>query len=115
MARLFGSGPLRPAGEQQGGRPLGSRRDGTRARSPRNGSIAFGFAVALPFAGRAAAQETASPADTGAADLRLFRAAVDSERLFGINASEVTETCLWAAFMTGAWNTTGGTGATRER
>jgi outer membrane protein OmpA-like peptidoglycan-associated protein len=37
----------------------------------------------------ARADEVADPANSGALDLRLFRAAVDSKGLFGVNASEV--------------------------
>ncbi|MBI5490339.1 MAG: OmpA family protein [Deltaproteobacteria bacterium] len=44
-------------------------------------------ALAAPTAARAT--ETDAPADTGALDLRLFRAAVDSKGLFGVNASDI--------------------------
>lgn len=37
----------------------------------------------------AAASETATPANSGALDLRLFRAAVDSKGLFGVNATDI--------------------------
>ena len=46
------------------------------------------LAVSFAVPERAAA-ETDVPANSGAVDLRLFRAAVDSKGLFGINASEV--------------------------
>jgi len=47
------------------------------------------LAVSFAVPERAAAVETDVPANSGAVDLRLFRAAVDSKGLFGINASEI--------------------------
>ena len=43
----------------------------------------------LLAAGPVRAAETATPANSGALDLRLFRAAVDSKGLFGVNATDV--------------------------
>jgi outer membrane protein OmpA-like peptidoglycan-associated protein len=56
---------------------------------PSGARLALALLVTFACAGSAAAQETEAPAGAGALDLRLFRAAVDSKGLFGVNASEV--------------------------
>jgi OOP family OmpA-OmpF porin len=58
-----------------------------RASSARFLATAAVVATLLVPAGAAA--ETSEPADSGALDLRLFRPAVDSKGLFGINASDI--------------------------
>jgi outer membrane protein OmpA-like peptidoglycan-associated protein len=50
---------------------------------------ALALLAVLASAASVAAQETNAPANAGALDLRLFRAAVDSKGLFATNASEV--------------------------
>jgi outer membrane protein OmpA-like peptidoglycan-associated protein len=52
--------------------------------------LAVPIILAMSLAsGPARAEEVTDPANSGALDLRLFRAAVDSKGLFGVNASEV--------------------------
>ncbi|MBN1769675.1 MAG: OmpA family protein [Deltaproteobacteria bacterium] len=51
--------------------------------------VAAVLGLLLLAAGPARATETDSPANSGALDLRLFRAAVDSKGLFGVNATDV--------------------------
>jgi OOP family OmpA-OmpF porin len=61
-------------------------------RTPRRITLiasAAALALCLFVPARAVADETTDPADSGALDLRLFRPAVDSKGLFGVNASDV--------------------------
>ncbi|MBI5499743.1 MAG: OmpA family protein [Deltaproteobacteria bacterium] len=69
---------------------MAAHRDKTRPplALPCAGAAALAVSLLL-LASSAAAQETRTPSNTGALDLRLFRPAVDSKGLFGINASEV--------------------------
>ncbi|MBI5488888.1 MAG: OmpA family protein [Deltaproteobacteria bacterium] len=68
-----------------------AHRDKTRLPSNPPAAIASLLAPSLLLlvAPPAAAQETGTPSNTGALDLRLFRPAVDSKGLFAVNASEV--------------------------
>jgi outer membrane protein OmpA-like peptidoglycan-associated protein len=60
----------------------------SRSSRPLVGAVLSGLLLLLA-AGPGRAAETDSPANSGALDLRLFRAAVDSKGLFGVNATDI--------------------------